>query len=89
MFELVDMLDVETLYIASDSPSSQYRNKFNVFLTKDWAVKNEKDVYWIFTESGHGKGPMDATEFGPLLRPLLKILSHIATLLFSFNLCWT
>lgn len=59
ILKLVDLTDTETLYIASDSPSSQYRNKNNIFLTKLWAVKNKKDVHWIFTESGHGKGPMD------------------------------
>ena len=51
--------EIKTLYIASDSPTSQYRNKNNVFLTKKWAVENNIDVHWIFTEAGHGKGPMD------------------------------
>ena len=59
MMQFIDLEDTEKLYIASDSPSSQYRNKNNVFLTKDWAIKNKIEVFWIFTECGHGKGPMD------------------------------
>ena len=34
------------------------------FLTKNWAVKNQIDVYWIYTETGHGKGPMDGVGSG-------------------------
>ena len=59
MFKEVDLTETKTLYIASDSPTSQYRNRWNVFLTKKWAVENKIDVHWIFTEAGHGKGPMD------------------------------
>ena len=59
MLKSVDLAETETLYIASDSPANQYRNKNNVFLTKKWAIENQIDVYWIFTETGHGKGPMD------------------------------
>ena len=75
MFELVDMMDVESIYIASDSTSSQYRNKFNVFLTKDWAVKTKK--MYIGSLQNPGMVKVLWTELWPLLRPLLKILSHI------------
>ena len=59
IFKFVDLTNTETLYIASDSTPSQYRNKNNVFLTKQWAIKSNINVFWIFTETGHGKGPMD------------------------------
>ena len=42
-----------------DSPTSQYCNKYNAFFTKRFAVENNIHIYWVFTESGHGKGPMD------------------------------
>ena len=48
------------LYVILDSPTSQYRNKYNAFFTKRFAVENNILIYWIFTESGHGKGPMDS-----------------------------
>ena len=41
MMQFIDLEDTEKLYIASDSPSSQYRNKNNILLTKDWAIKNK------------------------------------------------
>ena len=50
------------LYVISDSPTSQYHNKYNAFFTKWFAVENNIHVYWVFTESGHGKGPMDGVE---------------------------
>ena len=59
IFQQINLGDTQTLYIASDSPTSQYRNKKNVFLTKQWAMESKIEVCWIFTETGHGKGPMD------------------------------
>ena len=49
---------MDKLYIVSDSATSQYRNK-RMFLMKQGAKNVKIDVYWIFTEVGHGKGPMD------------------------------
>ena len=49
----VDLKSCKTLYIASDSPTSQYRNK-NI-CNND----NAFDICWIYTEKGHEKGPMD------------------------------
>ena len=66
----MDLTDTKTLYIASDSPTSQYRNKNNVFLTKKWAIDNNIDIYWIFTEAGHGKGPMDGV--GSTIKRVIK-----------------
>ena len=59
MLENCDLSTCKTLYIISDSPTSQCRNKKCIFLIKQWAVKNGIDVIWVFTETGHGKGPMD------------------------------
>ena len=53
------MEEIEQLFIITDSPTSQYHNKGCAFLTKRFAEENDVDVTWIFTESGHGKGPMD------------------------------
>ena len=56
---LKEMPDVETLYIASDSPTSQYRNKKMMYLMKEFSKEKKTNIIWIFTETGHGKGPMD------------------------------
>ena len=55
----LNMEEIEQLFIITDSPTSQYHNKGCAFLTKRFAEENDVDVTWIFTESGHGKGPMD------------------------------
>lgn len=53
---------VNTLHVFSDGPTSQYRNRTNIFL---W-IKTLMDHFpqitastWTFSEPGHGKGPMD------------------------------
>ena len=56
---LINLNDIDHFYIVTDSPSSQYRNKSCAYLTKQFAIKNKFSVAWLFTESGHGKGPMD------------------------------
>lgn len=50
------------VHFFSDSPSSQYRNRFNMHLMKTKVpmfFKKVKYITWNFTEAGHGKGPMD------------------------------
>ena len=59
IFKHIDFSNCHHLFIASDSPSNQYRNYQNVFHMKAWAVSQNVDVSWVFTETGHGKGPMD------------------------------
>ena len=59
ILEPLNLQELSHLYIISDSPVNPYRNKNNVFLTKRFAVKNKINITWVFTESGHGKGPMD------------------------------
>lgn len=51
-----------TVHIFSDSPSSQYRNKGNLYLMRVMLpkfFKNLKVFTWNFSEPGHGKGSMD------------------------------
>ena len=59
VLESFNLEQLKYLYVISDSPTSQYRNKYNAFFTKRFAVENNIRVYWVFTESGHGNGPMD------------------------------
>ena len=53
------MEQLKYLYVILDSPTSQYHNKYNAFFTKRFVVENNIHIYWVFTKSGHGKGPMD------------------------------
>ena len=51
--------EVKKIHYFTDSPSSQYRNRF-IFHT----VANHQELYgmlavWNYFESGHGKGPCD------------------------------
>ena len=55
----LELDNIQQLIIITDSPTSQYRNKGCAFLTKKFAELHQITVTWIFTESGHGKGPMD------------------------------
>lgn len=53
--------DIKTFHILSDGPSTQYRNK-NMFLLLVEYLSVELDaeeIYWHFSESGHGKGAPD------------------------------
>ena len=58
IMELVEK-GYDEVTIVSDSPTSQYRNGKNAFLTSHWAVTHGIKIIWIFTESGHGKSPAD------------------------------
>ena len=48
-----------TIVVASDSPTSQYRNGKNVFLMRKLAMELGITIRLLFTESGHGKSPCD------------------------------
>ncbi|KAL4718054.1 hypothetical protein ACJJTC_014358 [Scirpophaga incertulas] len=52
---------IEILHILSDSPSSQYRNKYMFFIItqicKDF--HQIKKITWNYSEAGHGKGAPD------------------------------
>jgi hypothetical protein len=45
------------IVIVSDSPSSQYRNRFTLFLMN--TLCNASSWEWIYSEAGHGKGAAD------------------------------
>src|SRR6476469_1973897 len=54
--------EVDTLHIVSDGPTSQYRNRFNLwYMSHNIPIMcpNVKNVTWNYSEAGHGKGPMD------------------------------
>ena len=48
ILEPFNLQQLSHLYIISDSPVNQYRNKNNAFLTKRFAVKNKIDITWVF-----------------------------------------
>ena len=54
-----DFNKLQVLYIITDSPTSQYLNKYNAYLTKKFAIQHNLTIIWVFTESGHGKVPMN------------------------------
>ena len=70
MLKSSDLSDTETLYVISDNPTSQYRNRKMVFLIKVWAKTNNINVIWVYTETGHGKGPMDGV--GASIKHIVK-----------------
>ena len=54
-----DLDRLQDLYVITDSPTSQYRNKYNAYLTKKIAIQHNLTIIWVFTEPGYDKGPMD------------------------------
>ena len=65
------------MVFVSDSPTSQYRNNKNVFLTKMLAVKYNISIEWIFTEAGHGKSCCDGV--GGNIKTLIRDLTVFNT----------
>lgn len=53
--------NINRIYMFSDGPTSQYRNKFNINLAAKFLGKSYPNakVSWNFSAPGHGKGPMD------------------------------
>jgi hypothetical protein len=47
------------IVIVSDSPSSQYRNRFTLFLMNTLCNASSWEWEWIYSEAGHGKGAAD------------------------------
>lgn len=68
--------DVDTVHFYSDGPSTQYRQKQNLYMmcTKffDYGFTN---MTWSFFEAGHGKGPADGIG-GYLKRTADKIVAN-------------
>nr|XP_049701306.1 uncharacterized protein LOC126055567 [Helicoverpa armigera] len=52
---------IETLHFLSDSPSSQYRNKYMFFIISQICqdFHQIKKITWNYSEAGHGKGAPD------------------------------
>lgn len=52
---------IETLHFLSDSPSSQYRNKYMFFVISQICqdFHQIKKITWNYSEAGHGKGAPD------------------------------
>ena len=50
---------IKEITIVSDSPTSQYRNGKNAYLTSRLAEENKIKIFWIFREAGHGKSAAD------------------------------
>ena len=47
------------IHYVTDSPTSQYRNKFIFWLVANHRAIFGMDAVWHFLEAGHGKGPCD------------------------------
>lgn len=53
---------IDTYHFQSDGPTSQYKNKFNIFFLINYLptlVKHVKKISWNFSVAGHGKGAAD------------------------------
>lgn len=59
--ENIKSTSIKKIYMFSDGPTSQYKNKFNIYLAANNLQKQfpNADVSWNYSASGHGKGPMD------------------------------
>lgn len=70
--------NTKVIHFFSDGPSSQYKNRYNIFLMKTlvprYYGKLEK-MTWNYTEAGHGKGPMDGIG-GVLKRRADETVNH-------------
>ena len=56
---LETMQGKQCMFVITDSPLNQYHNGAEMYLTKKYAEEHGIEVIWVFTESGHRKGPMD------------------------------
>jgi hypothetical protein len=62
---ILENKDVDTLHIYSDGPTSKYRNRTNINFWLQTLINEFKQIIkatWIFSEPGHGKGPMDGVD---------------------------
>ena len=51
--------EIHKINVVSDSPTSQYRNKYLFWLMHQFATKHNITLKWIFLEANHGKGVPD------------------------------
>jgi hypothetical protein len=58
--EMSEIFKYLQLTIISDSPSSQYRNRYTIWLLKNLCNQYKiSSMEWLFSEAGHGKGAPD------------------------------
>lgn len=80
---ILDLLSLEfpqtkTVHFFSDSPSSQYRNRKNLYLLKKILPNHfplHKFYTWNYSEPGHGKGAVDGIG-GALKRRADELVLH-------------
>ena len=58
------MPDISTIHLVTDSPSSQYRNRYAVQMILKSPTSLNLITTWNWLESGHGKGPCDGVGGG-------------------------
>lgn len=51
--------DIEEMYIWTDGPSSQFKNRYIMEAMKMISQKHEVSICWNFSATSHGKGPVD------------------------------
>lgn len=58
---ITDLIEdgISDLTIVSDSPTSQYRNRFMFYFMHSLVKQHDVRLKWIFLEAGHGKGIPD------------------------------
>ena len=66
---------ITKLYVVSDSPTSQYRNKEMFYLIKQISEDLSMEIDWIYLESGHGKGIPDG--IGAVLKTKIDYLISV------------
>lgn len=69
--------NIDTVHIKSDGPSSQYKNRYNLFLITQINASYPKIKFltWNFSVAGHGKGPSDGIG-GVIKRTADKIVQY-------------
>ncbi|KAG8201275.1 hypothetical protein JTE90_016761 [Oedothorax gibbosus] len=67
---------INTIHFQSDGPTTQYRNKTNLFLLTYFANKlGLKEVTWDFSEADHGKSSADGVG-GQLKTKAVQFVAH-------------
>ncbi|XP_046961868.1 uncharacterized protein LOC124531361 [Vanessa cardui] len=76
---------VDTIHFLSDSPSSQYRNKYMFYIISQLSSQhsNITRITWNYSEAGHGKGAPDGV--GATLKRLADQTVHFGTDVGNFD----
>ena len=54
-----EQLGVKCMHYVTDSPTSQYRNQYTMYMTAYHETYFGVRASWQYSEAGHGKGPCD------------------------------